>query len=64
MANHVYYNIDLSLDAGQSALVEKLGESCKTKNGEMEWISYEVHTLPIYPVPLMRTIGIIGVVSK
>ena len=51
MANHVYYNIDLSLDAGQSALVEKLGESCKTKNGEMEWISYEVHTLPIYPVP-------------
>ena len=51
MANHVYYNIDLSLDAGQSALVEKLGESCKTKNGEMEWITYEVHTLPIYPVP-------------
>jgi len=51
MANHVYYNIDLSLDAGQSALVEKLGESCKTKNGEMEWISYEVQELPIYPVP-------------
>ena len=51
MANHVYYNIDLSLDAGQSALVEKLGESCKTKNGEMQWVSYEVQELPIYPVP-------------
>ena len=41
MANHVYFNIDLSLDAGQSALVEKLAESCKTKNGEMEWLSYD-----------------------
>ena len=50
MANHVYFNIDLSLDAGQSALVEKLAESCKTKNGEMEWLSYEVQELPIYPV--------------
>ena len=50
MANHVYFNIDLSLDAGQTELVEKLGESCKTKNGEMEWISYEVQNLPIYPV--------------
>ena len=36
MANHVYFNIDLSLDAGQSALVEKLAESCKTKNGESD----------------------------
>ena len=51
MANHVYFNIDLSLDAGQTALVEKLAESCKTKNGEMEWLSYEVQELPIYPVP-------------
>ena len=51
MANHVYFNIDLSLDAGQSALVEKLAESCKTKNGEMEWLSYEVQELPIYPEP-------------
>ena len=51
MANHVYFNIDLSLDAGQSALVEKLAESCKTKNGEMEWLSYEVQELPIYPDP-------------
>ena len=51
MANHVYFNIDLSLDAGQSALVEKLGKSCETKNGEMEWLSYEVQELPIYPVP-------------
>ena len=51
MANHVYFNIDLSLDAGQTALVEKLAESCKTENGEMKWLSYEVETLPIYPVP-------------
>ena len=51
MANHVYFNIDLSLDAGQTELVEKLAESCKTKNGEMEWLSYEVQELPIYPVP-------------
>lgn len=51
MANHVYFNIDLSLDAGQTALVEKLAESCKTKNGEMEWLSYEVQELPIYPDP-------------
>ena len=51
MANHVYFNIDLSLDAGQTALVEKLAESCKTKNGEMEWLSYEVQELPIYPEP-------------
>ena len=51
MANHVYFNIDLSLDAGQTALVEKLGKSCETRNGEMEWLSYEVEKLPIYPVP-------------
>ena len=51
MANNVYYNIDLSLDAGQTALVEKLGESCRTTNGEMQWVSYEVQELPIYPVP-------------
>ena len=51
MANHVYFNIDLSLDAGQTTLVENLGEMCKTKNGEMEWLSYEVQNLPIYPVP-------------
>ena len=51
MANNVYYNIDLSLDAGQTALVEKLGKSCRTTNGEMQWVSYEVQELPIYPVP-------------
>ena len=51
MANHVYFNIDLSLDAGQTELVEKLGKSCETKNGEMEWLSYEVQELPIYPEP-------------
>ena len=51
MANHVYFNIELSLDAGQTALVEQLSESCKTKNGEMEWLSYEVQELPIYPEP-------------
>ena len=50
MANHVYFNIDLSLDAGQTELVENLAELCKTKNGEMEWLSYEVQNLPIYPV--------------
>ena len=51
MANHVYFNIELSLDAGQTALVEKLSESCKTRNGEMQWLSYEVQKLPIYPEP-------------
>ena len=51
MANYVYFNIDLSLDAGQTELVENLAELCKTKNGEMEWLSYEVQNLPIYPVP-------------
>ena len=51
MANHVYFNIDLSLDAGQTALVEKLGESCAEEQGEMKWLSYEVQNLPIYPVP-------------
>ena len=51
MANHVYFNIQLDLDAGQTALVEKLSEQCKEKNGEMEWLSYEVQNLPIYPVP-------------
>jgi len=51
MANHVYFNIDLSLDAGQTALVEKLGKSCAEEQGEMKWLSYEVQNLPIYPVP-------------
>lgn len=51
MANHVYFNIDLSLDAGQSELVEKLGNSCRHAQGEMQWITYEVEKLPIYPVP-------------
>ena len=51
MANHVYFNIELSLDAGQTALVEQLSESCKTKNGDMAWLSYEVQELPIYPEP-------------
>ena len=51
MANHVYFNIDLSLDAGQTTLVENLGEMCKTEEGEMKWISYEIEKLPIYPVP-------------
>ena len=31
MANHVYFNIEMSLDAGQTDLVEKLGNSCKEK---------------------------------
>ena len=51
MANHVYFNIDLSLDAAHTALVEKLGESCAEEQGEMKWLSYEVQNLPIYPVP-------------
>ena len=32
MANHVYFNIDLDLDAGQHELVEKLAESCFRAN--------------------------------
>ena len=51
MANHVYFNIDLSLDAGQTALVEKLSNDCEEEQGEMKWLSYEVQNLPIYPVP-------------
>ena len=51
MANNVYFNIDLSLDASQTDLVENLGNSCKEEQGEMKWISYEVQNLPIYPVP-------------
>ena len=51
MANHVYFNINLDLDAGQTALVEKLRDSCVEKQGELKWFSYEVENLPIYPVP-------------
>ena len=51
MANHVYFNIELNVDAGQAALVEKLSNSCKEKQGEMEWLTYAVEKLPIYPVP-------------
>lgn len=51
MANHVFFNIDLSLDAGQTELVEKLGDSCRVAQGEMQWMDYEVEKLPIYPVP-------------
>jgi len=51
MANHVYFNIELSLVAGQTELVEKLGNSCRHAQGEMQWITYEVEKLPIYPVP-------------
>ena len=54
MANHVYFSINLSLDAGQSALVEKLGKSCEEEQGEMQWLSYEVQNLPIYPVPFNK----------
>ena len=50
MANHVYFNCSLDASKKQSALVEKLMNSCKTKNGQMEWISYELQELPIYPV--------------
>ncbi len=51
MANHVYFNIELSLDAGQTALVEKLSNSCKEKQGQMEWLTYAVEKLPIYSTP-------------
>lgn len=50
MANNVHYSVNLDLDAGQMALVEKLmeGISSKTQHG---WLEYEVEKLPIYPVP-------------
>jgi len=51
MANHVYFNIELSLDAGQTELVQKLSNSCKEKQGEMEWLTYSVEKLPIYDTP-------------
>jgi hypothetical protein len=50
MANHVYFNCSLDVNNEQSALVEKLMNKCKTENGEMKWISYELQELPIYPV--------------
>ena len=55
MANHVYFNIDLNLDAGQHELVEKLAESCREEQGDCNstyrYTSFEVQNLPIYPVP-------------
>ena len=51
MANHVYFNIELSLDAGQAELVEKLKNSCKENQGEMQWLTYAVEKLPIYSTP-------------
>ena len=48
MANHVYFNMEISLDAGQAEIVEKLRKSCEEKQGEMEWTSFEVQNLPIY----------------
>ena len=55
MANHVYFNIELNLDAGQHELVEKLAESCREEQGDcnstFQYQSYEVQNLPIYPVP-------------
>lgn len=51
MANHVYFNIELSLDAGQTELVQKLSNSCKENQGEMQWLTYAVEKLPIYSTP-------------
>ena len=55
MANHVYFNIELNLDAGQYELVEKLAESCREEQGDCnsayKYTSFEVQNLPIYPVP-------------
>ena len=50
MANHVYFNINLDLDDGQIALLEKTMKISETENGEMKWKSWEPHLLPIYPV--------------
>ena len=50
MANHVYFNINLDLDDGQIALLEKTMKISETENGEMKWTSWEPHLLPIYPV--------------
>ena len=40
MANHVYFNIELSLDAGQTDLVQKLGKAIYSEQGEMKWPGY------------------------
>tara|TARA_B100001057_G_scaffold479985_1_gene552300 strand:- start:328 stop:957 length:630 start_codon:yes stop_codon:yes gene_type:complete len=50
MANHVYFNIELSLDAAQTCLVENLGKQIYSEQGEMKWPCWEVEKLPIYPV--------------
>ena len=51
MANHVYFNINLDLDAGQTALLEDTMKKVETENGEMKWKSMGSRKLPIYPEP-------------
>jgi hypothetical protein len=51
MANHVYFYIDMSTDAEQSELVQKLSETCKETNGEHGWHSWNIEQLPIYDTP-------------
>ena len=50
MANNVHYSVNLDLDAGQIALLEKTMKAVETEQGEMKWKSWTAEDLPIYPV--------------
>ena len=50
MANHVYYNIELSLDEAGSELVKNLRDSIENEAGsEFKWKEWNLEQLPIYP---------------
>tara|TARA_B100000131_G_scaffold142976_1_gene139108 strand:+ start:1681 stop:2307 length:627 start_codon:yes stop_codon:yes gene_type:complete len=53
MANHVYFNIQLSLDDGETALVQKLSKKVEYMegSGDFKYKSYDLSLLPIYPTP-------------
>ena len=50
MANNVHYSVNLDLDAGQIALLEKTMKAVETEEGQMKWKSWTAEDLPIYPV--------------
>ena len=50
MANNVHYSVNLNLDDGQIALLEKTMKAVQTEEGEMKWKSWSAEELPIYPV--------------
>lgn len=50
MANNVHYTVNLDLDDGQIALLEKTMKAVETEEGQMKWKSWTAEDLPIYPV--------------